>query len=138
MENANKKSISRYAVAGLIVSPQGIPLVKDLKKPKPYYWKLPGGRSEKKETALQTIIREIKEEVGLRFKSNDMELVCEEERGNHTFCLFQASPVYLDGLKTTGNDGEEVKLFSPEELKNLADLFPAHRKILEEIRYFKT
>ncbi len=136
MEDVKEKSISRYAVASLIISPQGIPLVRDPKKPKPYYWKMPGGRSGGDETAPQTIVREIKEEIGLSFKPEDMELIYEEDRENHTFCLFEANPLSLEGLKTIGNDGEEVKLFLPKELKNLPDLFPAHRKVLEEIKYF--
>ncbi len=137
MEGVKEKSNSRYAVAALIISPQGIPLVQDPKKPKPYYWKLPGGRSETQETAQQTAIREIKEETGLCLKPEDIELVYEEERESHTFYLFEANPTSIDGLKKIGNDGEEVKLFLPEEIKNLPDLFPAHRKILEELNYFK-
>lgn len=137
MQNANDKLSSRYAVAVLIISPQGIPLVRDPKKPKPYYWKLPGGRSEIQETAQQTALREVKEEIGLCFKPEDIELVYEEERESHTFCLFEANPSSIDGLKKIGNDEEEVKLFLPEEIKNLSDLFPAHQKILEELNYFK-
>jgi len=135
VENTKEKLNSRYAVAALIVSPQGIPLVRDPKKPKPYYWKLPGGRSEGKETPIATIIREIKEEIGLSFKLEDVKLVYEEERGNHLFCLFQTNPISLIGLKTIGNDEEEVKLFLPKEMENLTDFFPAHRKILEEIKF---
>jgi len=136
MEGIKERSTSRYAVVCLIVSPRGVPLVRDPKKPKPYYWKLPGGRSEGDETPIEAIIREIKEEVGLYFRSEDMKLTYEEKRGNHIFCLFQVNPVSLNGLKTIGNDGEEVKLFTPEKLKNLPDLFPAHRKVLDEIKYF--
>ena len=137
MDSVKEKLNSRYAVAALITSPQGIPLVRDRKKPKPYYWKLPGGRSEGKETPSETIIREIKEEIGLSFAPKDIKLVCEEERENHIFCLFQANPISLEGLKKIGNDEEEVKLFLPEQLKNLTDFFSPHRKILEEIKYFE-
>ena len=41
---------SEHAAAVLIISPDGIPVVRDPKKPIPRYWKLPGGRSEGKET----------------------------------------------------------------------------------------
>jgi ADP-ribose pyrophosphatase YjhB (NUDIX family) len=40
-------------------------LIKRLTPPFAGYWALPGGRSEPKETADQTIIREVKEETGL-------------------------------------------------------------------------
>jgi len=132
-----QKSTPSYAVAALIVSPQGIPLVRDAKKPKPYYWKLPGGRSEGNETALEAVIRETKEETGLSFKPSDMELICEEKRQNHIFCLFQTNPVSLVDLRLRGSEGEEVGLFLPGELGTLSDFFPPHKKILEEIKYFK-
>jgi ADP-ribose pyrophosphatase YjhB (NUDIX family) len=132
-----QKLTSPYAVVAVIVSPQGIPLVKDPKKPSPY-WKLPGGRSEEKETPTEAIIREIKEEIGLSFKPKDMELIYEEEREGHNFYLFQTNPLSLEGLKTKGNEGEEVKLFLPEQIKSLPDFFPPHRKILEEIKFLKT
>jgi len=135
MENTKEKSTSPYAVVALIVSPQGIPLVKDPKKPPPNYWKLPGGRSEGEETPTEAIVREIKEEIGLSFEPKDMELMCEEEREGHDFYLFQTNPVSLEGLKSIGNEEEKVKLFLPEELKNLPDFFPAHLKILKEIKF---
>jgi ADP-ribose pyrophosphatase YjhB (NUDIX family) len=127
---------SPYAVAALLVSPQGIPLVRDPKKPDPNYWKLPGGRSIGKETPKQALIREIKEEVGLSLKPTDIEIVYEEEREGHTFCLFQGAPVSLAGLKTKGNEGEDVKLFLPEDLKKLSEFFPPHQEILKEIKFF--
>lgn len=135
MEITKEKLTSPYAVVALIVSPQGIPLVKDFKKPSPNYWKLPGGRSEEKETPTEAIIREIKEEIGLSFKPKDMELIYEEEREGHNFYLFQTNPVSVEGLKSIGNEEEKVKLFLPEEIKNLPDFFPPHLKILKEIRF---
>jgi len=133
-----QKLTSPYAVVALIVLPQGIPLVKDPKKPPPNYWKLPGGRSQDKETPTEAIIREIKEEIGLSFKPKDMELIYEEEREGHNFYLFQTNPVSLEnleGLKTKGNEGEEIRLFLPEELETLPGFFPPHLKILKEIKF---
>ena len=140
MDNKKSKikdvSSSPYAVAALLVTPKGIPIVRDPKKPDPNFWKLPGGRSEGKETPKQALMREIKEEVGLSLKPDDIKIVYEEEREGHTFCLFQGAPVSLIGLKTKGNEGEDVKLFLPEELKKLSEFFPPHREILKEIRFF--
>lgn len=137
MESIKQKLTSPYAVAALIVSPQGIPLVKDPKKPSPSFWKLPGGRSEEKETPTEAIIREIKEELGLSFepKDKDMELVYEEERESHNFYLFQTNPVSVEELKPIGNEGEEVKLFLPEKIKIMPDFFSPHLKILKEIKF---
>lgn len=135
MEKKNETSASPNAVAVLIISPKGIPLIKDPKKPAPNYWKLPGGRSEDKESPETCAIREIKEETGLILKKDEIKIVCHEEREGHAFYLFQGDAISLDGLKSQGDEGEEVGLFLPKELKNLPDLFPPHREILEEIKF---
>lgn len=128
---------SRYAVAVLIISPNGIPLIRDPKKPPPIFWKLPGGKSAKaKESAEDSAIREINEELGLILKKEDLEAVYREERENHEFIMFQASIPYSKNLKEKGDEGEEIKLFAFEDLKTLRDFFPPHREILEEIRFF--
>lgn len=133
---SDNKSPSPYAVAALLVTPQGIPLIRDPKKPDPNFWKLPGGRSEGKETPKQAVIREIKEEVGLAIGSEEIQIIYEEEREGHTFCLFQGAPISIAGLKEKGNEGEDVKLFLPEELRKLSTFFPPHQEILKEIRFF--
>lgn len=135
MENYSENSISPHAVIVLIVSPQGIPLVRDPKKPAPNYWKLPGGRGTSSESPIETTIREIKEELGLNLKKEEIEIVYSEERETHNFYLMQCALVSLEGLKSIGNEREEIKLFLPEELNNLTDLFPPHRRILKEIRF---
>ncbi|PIR44039.1 hypothetical protein COV23_02075 [Candidatus Wolfebacteria bacterium CG10_big_fil_rev_8_21_14_0_10_31_9] len=128
--------MTNHAVAVLIISPKGIPLVRDPKKPAPIFWKLPGGRSIKNETPEKTAIREIKEETGLMLKSEDIWIAYSEERDDHNFFLIQAIAISLEGLKSTGNDGEEVKLFLPNDLKNLSDFFHPHKEVLEEIKFF--
>ena len=125
-----------HAVAILIITPKGIPLVRDPKKPEPRYWKLPGGRSKSNETPEKTAIREVKEEVGLALKSEDIWIAYSEERDDHNFFLIQATIVSLDGLKSIGDEEEEVKLFLPDSLKKMTDFFPPHREILEEIKFF--
>ena len=53
----------------IIVNPENkILLVKRLTPPFVGYWALPGGRSEKNESAEKTAIREAKEETGLEIK----------------------------------------------------------------------
>ncbi|OHB18680.1 MAG: hypothetical protein A2666_03055 [Parcubacteria group bacterium RIFCSPHIGHO2_01_FULL_47_10b] len=124
------------AVAILLVTPNGIPLVRDPKKPAPLYWKLPGGRSENKETPGKAAIRELKEEVGVALDEKDLEALYTEERDTHTFFLFQAAVNSSRDIRKHGNEGEEVRLFLPEDLKKLPDFFPSHREILTEIKYF--
>jgi len=119
-----------YAVAVLINSPEGIPLIRDPKKPVPVYWKLPGGRSENGESAEAAAIREIKEEIGLVLKSEDLKILHEEQRENHTFVVYKVELISLDGLKKQGNEGEEIKVFTLQEIKKMEDFFPNHRKII--------
>lgn len=118
---------SAHAVAVLVVTPQGIPLVRDPKKPEPHYWKLPGGRSEEGETAVQCAVRELNEELGIALGETDLKQVTSQSRGNHTFTLFQARLPALPELKQQGDDGEDVRVFSPQQILMLPDFFPNHR-----------
>lgn len=135
MEKQVEIGTSPSAVAALVISPKGIPLIRDPKKPAPHYWKLPGGRSGPDESPETSAIREVEEEIGLILKKDELKIVYREERESHAFYLFRDEVFSLEGLKSKGDEGEEVKLFLPEELKNLPDLFPPHREILEEIKF---
>src|SRR6185295_8829051 len=105
-----------FAVAVLIVAPEGIPVVRDLKKPVPLFWKLPGGRSEGNETAEATAVREVQEEIGLTLTEPDLKVIHQEQREHHTLVIFRADVAALGTLRTQGNDGEDVAVFSPQEL----------------------
>lgn len=131
-----KKSLASHVVAVLAVTPKGIPLVRDPKKPEPKYWKLPGGHGIGSESVEKSAVRELKEETGIILKPEDLWVSYEEERNEHTFVLVQGTALSLAGFKGTGDEGEEVKLFLPEEIKKLVDFFPAHKEILEEIKFF--
>jgi ADP-ribose pyrophosphatase YjhB (NUDIX family) len=116
-----------YAVAVLLITPEGIPLIRDPKKPAPVYWKLPGGRSESGETAEAAAVREIKEEIGVVLKEDDLFLIREEDRGSHTLAVFRAKLPKLEGTKHTGDEGEEIRVFSPSDIAAMPDFFPNHR-----------
>ena len=117
-------------VSVLVLAPEGIPLVQDPTKPLPLYWKLPGGRDEDGETPLETGIRETDEEIGLRFLPSDLTLIFEEPRKNHRFFLFVARPLALGQLRKRGSEGENVAVFSREEVKTMVDMHPDHRRIV--------
>jgi ADP-ribose pyrophosphatase YjhB (NUDIX family) len=124
---------SQHAAAVLIVSPEGIPLIRDPKKPIPRYWKLPGGRSEGNESPEECAIREVDQEVGLKIDIDDLKVLDQEERFNHTLTIFRADLPSLKGLKKIGDEQEEIKVFKDlKEVGMLPDLFPNHKRVVQK------
>jgi 8-oxo-dGTP pyrophosphatase MutT (NUDIX family) len=124
-------------VAVLIVTPWGIPVVRDPKKPKPVFWKLPGGKGKATEKPEAVALRELKEETGVRVPMSELRLVASQDRGSHTFFVFDAhvsAEVLLD-IKQKGDEGEEIEVLEPDDLLSRKDFFPPHlgfvKKILE-------
>lgn len=123
---------SLHAVIVLIMSPEGIPLVRDPKKPLPHFWKLPGGRSEHNETPGVCAVREIWEELGLAIDIDKLTVIAQQDRGSHSLIFFRITLSSLETLKSTGNEGEEIRVFENiEAVLALPDLFPNHREILK-------
>lgn len=122
-----------FAVAVLVVTPPGIPLIRDPKKPAPLFWKLPGGRSEGVETAPQAALRELKEEIGFSLREADLKIIHKERRDSHTLLVYRADLAELPALKRKGNEREEIRIFRPAEILAMNDFFPNHRRIIEEI-----
>lgn len=122
---------SEHAVAVLIISPEGTPLVRDPKKPVPRYWKLPGGRSEGNETPEECAVREIDQELGIELNQDDLEVIEQQDRANHTLTFFRIKLSSLVGLKKVGDEQEEIKVFILSEAAKLPDLFPNHARIVQ-------
>ena len=121
-----------HAVAVFLVTPEGIPLVKDLKKPPPFFWKLPGGRGPAIETAEEVAIRELKEEIGVSLSKKDLKVIHREDRGTHILTIFRADLPVLPALKRQGDEREQIGVFSPRAILSLTDFFPNHLKIVEQ------
>jgi ADP-ribose pyrophosphatase YjhB (NUDIX family) len=121
-----------YAVNVFVESPEGIPLVRDPKKPL-WCWKFPGGGSLENEEPEDTAIREVEEETGLIVQKKNLKLLDKENRITHIFIFFKANVPSLKTLKKIGNDDEEIKVFSLDEIKSMKDFFPNHRRILERL-----
>lgn len=132
-ELINRDYATGYAVAVLIITPQGVPLIRDPKKPVPVFWKLPGGRSNVPETAEQAAVREVKEEIGIIIKEKELGIIYQEDRGSHILIIFRIDLPALSQLKKRGDEGEEIKIFSPQEILSMNDFFPNHRKVVETI-----
>lgn len=122
-----------HAVVVLIVSPEGIPLIRDPKKPSPIYWKLPGGRGDASETAAECAIREIEQEIGILLLEEALEILFSEDRGSHTLTIFRHDFVVLPPLAACGDEGEQIGLFRAREILSLEDFFPNHRRAVEEV-----
>jgi len=117
---------TEIAAVVLIVTPLGIPLVRDPAKPSPIFWKLPGGHGEAGEDARMCAVREAKEETGLDLSDSELKEVDVMAKDSHTLTIFQAKLSSLEGLRKQGNEGEEVRVFSPHEVLFLKDFMPNH------------
>ena len=125
--------MSGHAVAVLVVTPQGIILVRDPKKPAPVFWKLPGGKSESGETALMAAIREIKEETGVNLEGVGLVVLYFQNRTTHDMTIYGAHLEALpETLKKKGDEDEDVAVFAPAEILTMMDFFPPHRKAVEK------
>lgn len=124
-----------YVTAVLIVTPDGIPLVRDPKKPNPFWWKLPGGRSEGGETPIDCAIRETREETGIRLTAEQLQTVATVDKGNHQVWFFRADlPVTpVEDVKEEGNEGEEIAFYPPSDILTMPHLFPNHRAVIQPI-----
>jgi ADP-ribose pyrophosphatase YjhB (NUDIX family) len=106
------------------------PLVKEPTKPKPHYWKLPGGKCEEGETPRQTAVREFFEETGLRIKEEWLILIATVEINKYgkkyTLYYFRVILYSFMFLNERGNEGEVVGMFHTDTLKTLPDFMPSH------------
>lgn len=121
-------------------------LVKDPFKPRPHYWKFPGGGIDPEDTdtsnprdemlaARNAAMREAKEETGLEVK--DVLFIGAIHKKGHDLYIF-AGVADFAGLAATGDEGEAVSTFTSDETKSMVDFFPNHHPVrdmvLEKIR----
>ena len=118
--------------AAVIIKNKGkILLEKRLKKPYKNFWSLPGGHVEKKETPLETIKRETKEEIGI--KINPKYLTSMEERipsinWKAELYLFKTSTIQEPNPDKF--EVSQVRWFSKKEIDNLKIGFK-HKEIIK-------
>ncbi len=124
----------KYASVVLLVTPQGIPLVRNPKKFDAPVWKLPGGKSEVGETAAECAVREMFEEVGIRLSVGDLEIVYQKDKGAYVQTIFRAVLPLLPPLKEMGDEWEEIRVFKPQEvLADRENFLYKHVSIIEPI-----
>lgn len=131
------KELVNYAVAIIVETPDGIPLVSDPEKPSPHFWKFPGGRNRAREMPPETAVRELKEETGITMPAHSLTLTHWEERTsagkNHQFFLFHGKTNKSVKLCERGEGGELVKFFTLEKIKTMPDFFPNHRPLINKV-----
>jgi len=130
----NTTGVSDGAVLIFVHTPNGTPLVKDPSKPEPIQWKLPGGKVEWGETHAMAGQRELREETGLSVHIDDLEMLDAISKSNHVLTVFCVKASSLNGLAKRGIEGERVGVFTLEQIRELDDLLPSHRKILESLK----
>ena len=106
-----------YSVRGIINIEDGIVLIHRIKKRNDgsfrEYYVVPGGKMEQDETQEQTVVREIKEELGIEVKPVKKILEYYSEYDDSIQCFYECE--YINGDIGTGN-GPEMHRKSP--LKN--------------------
>lgn len=105
-------------------------------------WKLPGGHSELyDDDQIATGIREIEEETGIQLRREDISIAGREDRKGHFFWLLVSSVSSLEGLKKIGDEGEEVKIFTQQEFREMLsrdEILKSHVRVLRQYQFIKT
>jgi 8-oxo-dGTP diphosphatase len=130
-----KKTIT-LTVDPIILTNDGVVLVKRSFDPYKDHWALPGGIVEYGETVEVAAVREAKEETGLDIKIEKLAGVYSDPnrdpRGHFVSVCFLCVPV--GGALTTSVETKEVKIFSKEEIKSIKLAFD-HQKILKDVGF---
>ncbi len=120
-------------VDGIIFYKNKIVLIKRKNHPFKNYYALPGGFVNCGETVENAVIREASEETGFETRIKDLLGVysdpMRDPRGHTVTIVYELN--VIAGKMKPGSDAEDVKLFS---LNNLPELAFDHQKILEDFK----
>lgn len=136
------RAADRGAVVVVTMDERGrVALVFDTKKDgvngKPAFWKFPGGKVDSSDVDVRfAALRELEEETGLRPRAERFAQVTSIDKGNHELHVFVALVDDFADLRATGDEGEIVRAFSIEQIRNMENFFPNHRAILETVEQF--
>ncbi len=126
-------------LGAVVISPQGVLLIKRGKPPRMGAWSLPGGAQDLGETVNEGIIREVKEETGLNVKvlkiidvvdsiSRDL-----DGRAKYHYTLVDACTVVIGGFLQAGSDAIDARWFSMTEIEDL-NLWSETNRIIKEAK----
>ena len=97
----------------------------------PGLWGIFGGGIEEKETPEQAIIREIKEELGIKLNKNDLDLIVKTNFNGEKHYIFK----YILKTKLLNiklSEGAKMKFFSRKEILELDKLVPGLKMLIRD------
>lgn len=98
----------------------------------PEKWGLFGGSVEFKETPIQAIIREIKEELGINLKKGEFKLFTDIINEGEEYFIFKSKFIWkFEDLEL--REGKDMGFFSKEEILKLNDIIPVLKKFLIDV-----
>ena len=100
----------------------------------PNLWSLPSGKMEWGEEVKEAVIREVKEETGLKIRVIKFTGKYYDEKGRHPTKTIVCLPHYCEvasGKLKINEESSEARWFKPKEIKNLELAFD-HKKILAD------
>lgn len=104
-------------------------------------WGLVGGKMEKDETTEQTIIREIKEEIGFDASNENLELlgkyVTSYPDQDWDFFVYRIKLNNIIDIELDPSEHTEYAWRSPEECFKMENLMEGARVLLEKLEYIK-
>ena len=130
--------LPRVAVGAVVLKDNRVLLVRRAKPPAQGLWAIPGGSVELGETLQQAAEREILEETGITIQANKtvytFDLIEKDENNRIRFhyVIVDLMADYISGKPLPGDDADEVRWVSSEELKNL-DVNPRTLTVLNSV-----
>ena len=102
----------------------------------PNMWDFVGGGRERDETPEETLIREVREEVGLELNSDDL-IWKRRYRANylsdaHVFFYVARLPAGREADIVFGDEGQAWKLVTVDDFKGIPDMVPSYKSRLED------
>jgi ADP-ribose pyrophosphatase len=133
--------LPRVAVGAVVLKDNRVLLVRRAKPPAQGLWAIPGGSVELGETLQQAAEREIIEETGITIQAKkpvytfDLIEKDENNRVRFHYVIVDLMADYISGKPLPGDDADEVRWVSSEELKNL-DVNPRTLTVLNSVFVF--
>lgn len=120
----NRTQTNRPAVIIIIVdNTDRLAIVYEPRKPKPNFWKFPGGSAKRSERVVEAAIREAREETGLLIEPNRIRQIAvipsKNRSGDFNIHLFAAWVPTLSKLSPQAETGEITRSASLQEIRQL-------------------